>query len=135
MIVKNNALKQMKSHLEQTYPHEGCGVMLGKNDVVTMIHRGTNIRQDRQEDRFLLAPSDIMDAEKLAKQNSIEIVGFYHSHPDHPAKPSTTDLESAWEGYHYLITSINKGRMEDIGVFRLPEQGNNFVQETLKIED
>lgn len=135
MVLKGTALKQMRSHLEQAYPYEGCGIMLGKGDVVTMIHCGTNIRQDRQEDRFLLAPADVMDAEKLAKKNNIEIVGFYHSHPDHPAMPSLTDLENAWEGYYYLITSVNKGKMGDIGLFRLAEQESNFVQETFKIED
>ncbi len=135
MILKGAALKQMRVHLERTYPCEGCGIMLGKRDVVTMVHCGTNIRQDRQEDRFLLDPSDVMDAEKLARKNNIEIVGFYHSHPDHPARPSLTDLENAWEGYYYLITSVNKGRMEDIGVFRLSEQENEFEQETFKIED
>jgi proteasome lid subunit RPN8/RPN11 len=135
MVMKGTALKQMRSHLEKSYPYEGCGVMLGKGDVVTTIHCGTNVRRDRQEDRFLLAPADVMDAEKLAKKNNIEILGFYHSHPDHPARPSLTDLENAWEGYYYLITSVNKGTMEDIGLFRLAEQGGNFVQEPFKIED
>ncbi len=135
MIMKGNVLQQMRNHLEQVYPHEGCGVMLGRDGVVTMLHRGTNIRQDRREDRFLLDPSDIVDAEKLARSSGTEIVGFYHSHPDHPARPSSTDLDSAWEGYYYLISSIDSGKMGDVGVFRIAEEGTGFVQETFRIED
>ncbi|MCL4558816.1 MAG: M67 family metallopeptidase [Deltaproteobacteria bacterium] len=135
MIVKDDALKHMRSHLEQAYPHEGCGVMLGSDGVITMVHRGTNIRQDRREDRFLLDPSDIVHAEKLARQKRVEIMGFYHSHPDHPARPSLTDREDAWEGRGRLGRRVDNGRMGDIGVFRLSEDGADFVQETFTIED
>lgn len=129
------ALQEMRAHLENVYPYEGCGIMLGTRDTVTMIHKGNNIREDRQEDRFLLNPSDIMQAEKIAKEKGIDILGFYHSHPDHPALPSSTDLESAWEGYYYLISSVEKGTMGETGVFRLSEQSKDFVRELFSIED
>ncbi len=135
MRFKNTALKEMMVHVEQSYPYEGCGIMLGRNDLVTMIYKGNNIREDRQADRFLLDPSDIMQAEKIAKEKGIDIIGFYHSHPDHPARPSSTDLENAWEGYYYLITTVKKGKMGDTELFRLSEQGNTFVQEILNFED
>jgi len=135
MRLKRSVLEKMKRHLEQTYPYEGCGVLLGKHDVITMIHEGNNIRKDRPEDRFLLDPSDILYAEKIGKQKGIDIIGFYHSHPDHPAKPSSTDLNDAWEDYYYLIISINKGNPADMSLFRFSGESNNFLQETLKIED
>ena len=81
MKLGHTMLNQMKQHLEQTYPYEGCGVMLGKDNTATEIYRGTNIRQERQEDRFVLDPADIVQAEKYAKQRGIDVLGFYHSHP------------------------------------------------------
>ncbi|MGB9736142.1 MAG: Mov34/MPN/PAD-1 family protein [bacterium] len=135
MKLKRYVIEQMKQHLESTYPYEGCGVMLGKNNTVTDILRGTNIKQDRKEDRFVLDPSDILNAEKYAKERGIDILGFYHSHPDHPAKPSQTDLESAWEDYYYAIASVDKGRMSKIGLFKLSDKGNSFIEETINIED
>ncbi len=135
MKLGHTMLNQMKQHLEQTYPYEGCGVMLGKDNTATEIYRGTNIRQERQEDRFVLDPADIVQAEKYAKKRGIDVLGFYHSHPDHPARPSATDLESAWESYYYIIVSIEKGKMGTIGLFRLSEQGNSFIEETITFED
>lgn len=135
MKLKSYILEQMKHHVEDTYPYEGCGVMLGKNNTVTNILKGTNIRQDRKEDRFLLNPADILIAEKYAKEKGIDILGFYHSHPDHPAKPSQTDLENAWEDYYYAIVSVENGKMSKIGLFRLSDRGNEFIEETISIED
>ncbi len=135
MKLRRAMVNQMKEHLERTYPYEGCGIILGKDDVATEIYRGTNIRQERKEDRFLLDPSDIVNAEKYAKQRSIDILGFYHSHPDHPARPSATDLESAWESYYYIIISVDKGKMSNMGLFKLSEQSNGFIEETINIED
>jgi proteasome lid subunit RPN8/RPN11 len=135
MKLRHAMVNKMKEHLEQTYPYEGCGVMLGKDNVVTDIYRGSNIRQERKEDRFVLDPSDIINAEKYAKQQGIEVLGFYHSHPDHPARPSTTDLESAWESYYYIIVSIDKGAMGKMGLFRLSEQADRFIEEVINIED
>ncbi len=135
MKLRRAMVAKMQRHLEQTYPHEGCGVMLGTKDAITDIFQGTNIRQDRQEDRFVLDPLDIRHAEEYAKQQGIDVVGFYHSHPDHPARPSATDLESAWDSYYYVIVSIDRGAMNKIGMFRLSEQGDRFVDEEVTIED
>ncbi len=135
MKLTASALQQMKEHLEQTYPYEGCGVMLGKDDRVTGIFRGTNVRTDRREDRFVLDPADILKAEKYARLQGVGVLGFYHSHPDHPARPSVTDLESAWEGYYYVIASIDSGRMGTVGLFRLSESADGFIEETISMED
>jgi proteasome lid subunit RPN8/RPN11 len=135
MKFKSSAFEQMRQHLENAYPYEGCGIMLGRDNTILNIVEGTNIKQERREDRFLLDPSDILKAEKYAKQNNVEILGFYHSHPDHPAKPSITDLENAWEGYYYIIVSIDKGKIGKLGLYRLSEKSNEFIEETINIED
>ena len=135
MKLVKEALNEITAHIEQTYPYEGCGVMLGVDDKVMTIYKGTNIRQDRKEDRFLLDPSDINEAEKLARQKSMDVLGFYHSHPDHPAMPSSTDLEDAWEGYYYLIASVNHGEIGDVGLFKLSDAKKDFIKELIKIEE
>lgn len=101
----------IRQHGEATYPDECCGVLLGHVDEgVTMIVdavRAGNIRTDSAHDRYQIAPQELIRIQREARQQGLDIVGFYHSHPDHPAQWSKTDLaEAHWFGCSYVITSV-----------------------------
>jgi len=101
----------IRRHGEETFPHECCGVLLGHaeeaaNVVVDAIRAG-NIRTDSAHNRYQIAPQELIRIQREARQRGLDIVGFYHSHPDHPAQWSKTDLaEAHWFGCSYVITSV-----------------------------
>jgi proteasome lid subunit RPN8/RPN11 len=103
---------QLRAHGEETYPNECCGIMLGRFDdegthVATLIRAG-NTRTDSAHNRYHIAPQELIAAQRQARQQGLDIVGFYHSHPDHPAQWSPTDFaEAHWFGCSYVITSVN----------------------------
>lgn len=107
------------------YPYEGCGVLVGSlgHELVTVVQvvEGHNLVQDRRRDRYELDPRDIITAERDARESGLEVIGFYHSHPDHPARPSQFDTERAWPGYHYVVISVNGGRLGEATAWRLAE--------------
>ena len=104
----------LRAHGEQTYPHECCGVLLGRsidgvNEVVEVVPAG-NTRTDSAHNRYNIAPVELIRIQRQARARSLDIVGFYHSHPDHPARWSQTDFNEAhWLGCSYMITSVEKG--------------------------
>ncbi len=116
------------------YPDEVCGLLVGRVvDGVAHVERITdarNLETERSSDRFTLDPGDWMRADSVARREGLEIVGIWHTHPDHPARPSETDLASAWEGYSYLILSVNRGRVEAARSWRLAGQG--FIEEPIE---
>src|SRR5581483_26547 len=101
----------LRRHGEETYPHECCGVLLGRFDadgtrVVTSIVRAGNTRTDSPQNRYSIDPREMVRIKRQGREREEDIVGFYHSHPDHPAKWSPTDLaEAHWLGCSYVITS------------------------------
>jgi len=116
------------------YPHEVCGLLVGNgNESAIEVLRITSARNDATErpaDRFRLAPDDFLAADREARRDGLEIVGIWHTHPDHPAIPSTTDLEAAWEGYTYLIASVIDGTQTDVRAWRLA--GDHFVEQRIE---
>jgi proteasome lid subunit RPN8/RPN11 len=102
---------EIRRHGEATYPHESCGVLLGHaedgtNTVVETV-RAANIRTDSAHNRYQIAPQELIHIQRTARHKGLDIVGFYHSHPDHPAQGSKTDLaEAHWFGCSYVITSV-----------------------------
>jgi len=109
-------LEQLREHGEQTYPHECCGVLVGKFDgaggktVESVIACG-NTRTDSPENRYHIGPAELIRIQRESTLAGRDIVGFYHSHPDHPAQWSVTDLaEAHWFGCSYVITSVEKGK-------------------------
>jgi proteasome lid subunit RPN8/RPN11 len=127
----------IRQHGEQTYPHECCGVLLGHADqegrTVTRTVRCGNTRADSPHNRYHIAPSELVRIQRQAREEGLEIVGFYHSHPDHPARWSQTDLaEAHWIGCSYVITSVEKGRANITNSFLLAgdiEENKHFVDE------
>lgn len=105
----------VRRHGEETYPHESCGILIGTIEGDTRTVLGTircnNICTDSPQTRYDIDPRELIGAQREAHERGLDIVGFYHSHPDHPAHWSLTDLEEAhWIGCSYVITSIEKGR-------------------------
>ncbi len=106
----------LRHHGEETYPHECCGVLLGHVDddgsrIVTAIARAGNTRTDSPQNRYNIAPRELIRIQSEGRKRGEDIIGFYHSHPDHPAQWSKTDLaEAHWFGCSYVITSVEKGK-------------------------
>ncbi len=102
----------LRTHGEETYPHECCGILLGRStpEAITIhdLIRAGNTRSDSAHNRYNISPADLIRAQREARTRSLDIVGFYHSHPDHPAFWSPTDLaEAHWYGCAYVITSVD----------------------------
>ena len=116
----------MRAMGEGAYPNEGCGIFLGRWEDgkahVVEVRQGTNLREDRARDRYILDPRDILVAEKDARAKNLEVVGFWHTHPDHPARPSQYDADHAWPDYVYLIMAIHSGRLVDQNAFVLESE-------------
>jgi len=106
----------LRLHGEETYPHECCGVLLGTMTddgarVVTSIARAGNTRTDSPQNRYNIDPKELVRIQREGRERGEDIIGFYHSHPDHPAQWSQTDLaEAHWFGCSYVITSVEKGK-------------------------
>lgn len=132
----------LRLHGEETYPHECCGVLLGRVEaderVVASIARCGNTRQDSPHNRYNIDPKQLIHIQREARERGEDIVGFYHSHPDHPARWSPTDLaEAHWFGCSYVITSVEKGKATVTNSFELTggdENDKQLVSEKLQLE-
>jgi proteasome lid subunit RPN8/RPN11 len=131
----------IRRHGEETYPHECCGILLGtsegeRREVKTILRAG-NTRDDRPQDRYNIAPEELIRAQREARQSGLDIIGFYHSHPDCPAEWSLTDLaEAHWLGCSYVITSVEKGKAARTNAFALLgsiEEDKHFENERLEV--
>jgi len=133
----------LRAHGEETYPHECCGVLLGKNQPgvgnhVHLIVPAGNTRTDSAHNRYNIAPQELVRIQRQARGLGFDIVGFYHSHPDHPAQWSQTDFaEAHWMGCSYLITSVEKGKAVKTNSFLLTgtsEEDKAFQNEQVEVE-
>jgi proteasome lid subunit RPN8/RPN11 len=96
----------IRAHGQETYPHECCGALVGRAGHVTAIVALPNTTEEGPRRRFLVRPSDYREAERRAGEVGGELLGFYHSHPDHPARPSQYDLDHAWPTFAYIIVAV-----------------------------
>lgn len=114
---------RLESWVETGYPCETCGVLVGIPDqaqiYITRVVQARNINSERAHDRYELSPDDFLATDAAAKADGLEIVGIWHSHPDHPARPSETDRAQAWHGWSYLIVSVLQGRAAELRSWRL----------------
>jgi proteasome lid subunit RPN8/RPN11 len=131
----------LRAHGEQTYPHECCGVLLGQagsggNNVLEVVPAG-NTRTDSAHNRYSIAPVELIRIQRQARSRSLDIVGFYHSHPDHPAQWSATDIaEAHWLGCSYVITRVANGSADVTNSFLLRgtgEDDKHFEDEPIEI--
>jgi len=133
--------EELRRHGEQTYPHECCGVLLGLigdgvKDVRVIVRCG-NTRTDSPRNRYHIDPRELLRIQREARESGLDIVGFYHSHPDHPARWSQTDLaEAHWSGSSYVITSVDHGRAGQTNSFELAgeEENKQFHDEPITVE-
>jgi len=133
----------IRAHGEQTYPNECCGALLGQSTpegwrVEAAVPAG-NTRTDSAHNRYQIAPLELVKIERDARRQGLGIAGFYHSHPDHPAQWSQTDLaEAHWLGCCYVITAVAKGKAAATNSFNLAgasEEDKRFEQETILVGD
>ena len=147
-MVKSSMLKISTTHFdavrlhgEETYPHECCGVLLGQMDgdqrVVTSVARCGNTRNDSPHNRYHIDPRELIRIQRQGRERGEDIVGFYHSHPDHPPRWSSTDLaEAHWIGCSYVITSVEKGKAAVTNSFELSGRDENdkkFADEKIDV--
>jgi proteasome lid subunit RPN8/RPN11 len=124
-------LEAIQLHGRDAYPHECCGALLGLAGVVHEAWPLPNTTEEGPRRRFLVRPGDYRAAERRAATDGLELMGFYHSHPDHPARPSQYDLDHAWPVFSYVIISVAEGRPGDITAWRLAADRSAFAEEPL----
>jgi proteasome lid subunit RPN8/RPN11 len=132
----------IRRHGEETYPHECCGVLLGCSadsvNVVAESIRAGNTRTDSAHNRYHIAPQELVKIQRLGRERGLDIVGFYHSHPDHPAQWSQTDFaEAHWLSCSYVITAVEKGVAQQTNSFLLTgntEEDKAFADEPIAVE-
>ena len=118
----------IRRHGEDTYPHECCGALVGAEGAVTAAVPLPNTTEEGPRRRFLVRPSDYRLAERRARELDGQLLGFYHSHPDHPARPSQFDLDHAWPTFAYVIVAVASGAARDMTVWFLQEDRSRFEE-------
>ena len=134
--------QKIEAHGVDAYPYEGCGLLLGhssdgSNEVADIfpVENRWEVEEERRE-RFHIAPDDMLQAELAAMRQGMDIVGIFHSHPDHPPVASPRDLAWAtWPGYSYLITEIREGRPRKSRSWQLQSDRSGFVEEEVKTKE
>jgi proteasome lid subunit RPN8/RPN11 len=121
----------IRAHGEQTYPHECCGALLGRDGHVTDLVALPNTTEEGPRRRFLVRPGDYRQAEQRATALGVDLIGFYHSHPDHPARPSQYDLDHAWPTFAYIIVAVAQGAATAMTVWFLKDDRSSFEEGTL----
>jgi proteasome lid subunit RPN8/RPN11 len=138
LLITPDHLRAIDRHGEETYPEECCGFLIGRasgdETVVERVLPVANERQDSRHNRFVINPETVLAAHKEARAAGADVVGYYHSHPDHPSRPSDFDREHAWPGLSYLIVSVQGGRAADARSWRLADDRDRFDEETIDKE-
>ena len=141
LSLTDSVFAAIRAHGEETYPHECCGALLGTHAedgwrVVDAVKAG-NTRTDSAHNRYNIAPIELVRIQRTAREKGLEIAGFYHSHPDHPAQWSQTDFaEAHWLGCSYVITSVERGKATVTNSFLLAgatEEDKRFEQERVEV--
>lgn len=136
--ISQQLLDDIHAHGEAAYPAEGAGFMLGNAHgdlrVVTAILKLPNAREESaQHNRYLLTPQDVLRSEQEAARRGLDVLGVFHSHPDHPNEPSEFDRDWAMPWFSYIITSVRKGESAGSRSWRLTDDRSAFAEETLEV--
>ena len=139
IAIAEQQLTEIREHGIRDYPYECCGLLLGRFDVngkvVSETYPISNAREESaKRNRFLITPEELMRGERYAREHNLEVVGFYHSHPDSPAVPSQYDLEHAWPTYSYIIVSTSAERATDLFSWEQEPDRSRFNQEEIQCQ-
>lgn len=130
-----NFREEIAVHGERDYPYECCGLLLGSFEnqgvkIVRAIYPISNAREESaKRNRFLIRPEELMRGERYAQSKELDVLGFYHSHPDHPAVPSQYDLEHAWPVYSYIVVSVHAGQVLELRSWEMKPDRTEFIEE------
>ena len=132
-------IDQIRREGEISYPQECCGLLLGKlangTKIISETYPVSNAREEAaQFNRFLIPPSAVLKAEQYARGKMMDVLGFYHSHPNAEARPSLFDLEHAWPFYSYIIVSVKDRQAGDLTCWIMLDDRSQFVSEELVVE-
>jgi len=138
LLLSKDAEAQIRAHGAETYPHECCGALLGRDAKdgirhVVGLFPLVNRRDDSPRNRFAVSSQDVLEAEKAGRAAGLDVVGWYHSHPDHPARPSEFDREHAWPWYSYIIVSVQSGQPKDMTSWRLHDDRAAYTEEEISV--
>lgn len=136
LILSDELARRIRAQGAESYPHECCGALLGTDgekgrevlDVFPLVNR----RDDSPRNRFSISPEDFRAAEKAARERGLELIGWYHSHPDHPPLPSEYDREHAWPWYSYVIVSVVEREPKQMTCWRLADSRLRFEPEVIE---
>jgi proteasome lid subunit RPN8/RPN11 len=150
--MRHDVAERIRRHGAETFPFECCGALLGRDSAFTEdgssnqqspepprevveLFPLVNRRDDSPRNRFAVTAEDVRDAEKAALQGGLHVVGWYHSHPDHPARPSAFDREHAWPWYSYVIVSVMSGTPAEMTSWRLNDDRQEYSPENIEIHN
>ena len=137
ILLADQQWKEINAHGERDYPYECCGLLLGlfSEDRLKVCAETYSISNAREEaakrNRFLIRPEELLGGEKFAAEKGLDVIGFYHSHPDHPAVPSQYDLDHAWPLYSYIVVSIKSGQASDLRSWEMQSDRSRFNEEEI----
>src|SRR5215210_250271 len=131
LTLSSHVIAGIHAHGREAYPNESCGALLGRDGAVLETLALPNTTEEGPRRRFLVRPGDYRAAEARAAETQQQLLGFYHSHPDHPARPSQYDLDHAWPYFSYVIVSVIKGEPVDLTSWRLREDRSQFDEEAI----
>ena len=123
----------IRAHGREAFPHECCGALLGRDRAVQYAFALPNTTEEGPRRRFLVRAEDYRVAEQQARDTGLDLLGFYHSHPDHPARPSQFDLDHAWPSFSYVIVSVMAGEDKLLTSWTLKDDRSAFVEESVEI--
>jgi proteasome lid subunit RPN8/RPN11 len=137
--IREAVLEEIRTHMRETYPHECCGLIIGVSEDGARRGLGSrrcrNLNTERARDRYELDPADMLRTSQELVGSEQDIVGVYHSHPDHPSQPSEFDRDHAWPGWSYIIGSVMKGQVATVQSWELDESARRFEEETIAVDE
>jgi proteasome lid subunit RPN8/RPN11 len=140
LVLGAESLAKIREHLQLSYPEEACGGLLGRiaYDNVVVVEETVslaNARVAERRRRYLIGPTDVLELERRAEASGLQVVGYYHSHPDAPPVPSEFDRKHAWPWYAYLIASVESGNLTRSQAWRLSDDRERFLPLQLSEEE